>query len=267
MPAGWSRCCPSWSAPRASLRVEPRAGGRRGARAARSSWPSRSATRQRRGAATCGRRRRAAAGGRRRARGDAARPAVLVRGAAAGAGGVRHRRGRERAARADPRRLPGAGVLPAPGRGRAHPPGAEPGRGRAGAPRRRGAAGAGDRLRRRRAPPRLGRAGAAARRAARRRTCSAAARRAARPGWAARLAAFGDLRAGRLRRPRGPRRRPVPPVRHQGGGRRRPRLPAPRVPRRRPPRTSRTSSWARSAATSAPTARRRRSPSWAARRG
>ncbi len=219
---------------RVRARVEPRAGGRRGARGlgrAGRADPRRRAAGRRLPAAG---RRRAAAGGRGRARGDAARPAVLVRGAAAGAGGVRDRRGGERAARADPRRIPGAGVLPAPGRGRAHPPGAEPGRGRAGAPRRGGAAGAGDRLRRRRAAPRPGRARAAARRAARRAPVPPPL---GAPGTGAGPGA-GRLRrsaAGRLRRPRGSRRRPVPPVRHQGGGGRRPRLPAPRVPRRRPP--------------------------------
>ena len=41
--------------------------------------------------------------------------------------------------------------------------------------------------------------------------------------------------ARRLRRPRGSRRRPLRPLRHQRGGGRHARLPLPRVPRRRPP--------------------------------
>src|SRR3954452_5737232 len=58
---------------------------------------------------------RGAGGAKRRARGAAAGPDDLVRGAAAGAGLVRHRRGRERAARAGAGRLPRAGLLPARG--------------------------------------------------------------------------------------------------------------------------------------------------------
>ena len=49
------------------------------------------------------------------------------------------------------------------------------------------------------------------------------------------LQSFADLRTGRLRRPRGPRRRQAARLRDEGGRGRHARLPPARVPRRRPP--------------------------------
>ena len=71
----------------------------------------------------------------------------------------------------------------------------------------------------------------------------------------------------RLRRPRGPRRRQAARLRDEGGRRRHARLPAASASAATTASTSRTSRSARSRATSAPTRRRPRSRSSAARRG
>ena len=146
--------------------------------------------------AMCRRRGARAGRGRRGARGDAARPAVSVRRPAAGAGVDRDRRGRERAARRYAGRLPRAGLLPAPRRGRAHAAGRCAASRWSSPTRRRGPRGARRGLRV---------AHAAARRSSRRRcgwrcsrppSSSAAAARAARRRIGRALAAFADLRAG-----------------------------------------------------------------------
>ena len=72
---------------------------------------------------------------------------------------------------------------------------------------------------------------------------------------------------GRLRRPRGPRRRQAARLRDEGGRRRHTRLPPARLPRRRPPLRPARADSAASRASSARTRRRPRSRSSAARRG
>ena len=81
------------------------------------------------------------------------------------------------------------------------------------------------------------------------------------------LQSFADLRTRRLRRPRGPRRRQAARLRDEGGRGRHARLPLPRRSAATTGSTSRTSSSARSRATSAPTTPRPRCRSSAARRG
>ena len=121
-----------------------------------------------------------------RARGDAARPAVPVRCAAARARVDRHLGGRERAARAGPGRIPRAGLLRPPRRGPPHAHVAAAGVGGAARARPGRAGGGGHRLLRLAAPARVRLARRCAWPCCRPPSSCAAGARAARPGSGAR---------------------------------------------------------------------------------
>ena len=177
--------------------------------------------------------RRRAARGRHGAR--SARRRRAVRGAAARAGRPRHQRGRGRAARARALGPARGRRVPAPRRRRAHAARAAPRRGRAARARAAAARRGRRQLRRLAAAPRRGVAGRA-----RRRRLGPAAVPAPRRGRGGRRAprprALERRRPapGRLRRPRGARRRALPRLRHEDGRRRHARLRQPPVQGRGP---------------------------------